>query len=206
MRFIPGRTAHTAEGSRAHRARIAHRERFLAGAHELPRLSCRRHPRSPRGRTQEPRATARAVDSGLWVLEPGAPGSGSVVDLTAGRYSGESSRGTGPTSSGPSSPAWWLSELAAGTRQASYHPGPAPIRLPLNATKGPTAGPGPSTSVDGHARRRPARSGGRRARRRGPRARCPRWRSRRPGRSCRWRRAARRSPRPRRLHPPRPPA
>ena len=39
---------------------------------------------------KSPEPRLNAVESGLWVLEPGAPGSGSVVDPTAGLYCGES--------------------------------------------------------------------------------------------------------------------
>src|SRR5262249_47307784 len=51
-------------------------ERLAALTEQLAALLACPHPRSPRGRTRKPRATAMTVDSGLWVCESGPPGLG----------------------------------------------------------------------------------------------------------------------------------
>ncbi len=84
---LPGEAAIQVQTSR-----IKHGERLPARTHQLPRPFACRHPRSPRGRTQKPRATAHAVDSGLWVLELGLTGPWIGWDPTAGLYIGESFR------------------------------------------------------------------------------------------------------------------
>jgi len=79
----------------------------------------RRHPRSPRARTPEPRATAHAVCSGLWVLESWTTGLGigRSADPTAGHSFSESSRRNAPPL-GSVPPVQVVGHLAAeGTRR-----------------------------------------------------------------------------------------